>query len=75
MKDRAEKQLSVVVPPNPVVILPLSSLSQLGKASFRRAGFSPSPATVTGLHASTLHCCNSWVVLPQVQSTIWSVNK
>lgn len=49
MRDRAEKQLSVVILPNAVVILPVDAPSKFG---FGKVGFSPSPTYVTVLHAS-----------------------
>lgn len=49
MRDRAEKQLAVVILPNVVVILPAGALSKFG---FGNVGFSPSPTDVTVLHAS-----------------------
>lgn len=49
MRDRAEKQLTVVILPNAVVILSACAPSKCG---FGKVGFSPSPADVTVLHAS-----------------------
>lgn len=49
MRDRAAKQLSVVILPNAVVILPVDALS---KFVFGKVGFSPSPTYVIVLHAS-----------------------
>ena len=49
MRNRAEKQLSVAILPNAVVILPAGALS---KFVFGKVGFSPPPTDVVVPHAS-----------------------